>query len=165
MLNLLPDVEDQMLGVRSLPLFAIDETADAQPMRIAQLVSSDDPRTHWGMGVKALAEGPLRGGVLGHPLGHIIADAIAEHGGGCFGGRDMLAARADHRDQFGFVIVGEGTARDQDWIIRTVDAGLGLGEPHLLFRGAHLRFFDVVGVVEADRKDLARALDRRFQLD
>jgi hypothetical protein len=32
MLDLLPDVEHQMLGVRILPLFAIDETAQAQPL-------------------------------------------------------------------------------------------------------------------------------------
>lgn len=165
MLDLLPDVEDEMFGVRILPLFTVDEAADAKRMRIAQLVRRHDPRAHWGVGIEALAERPLRRGMLGEALGHIVADAIAKDRTRRVGCGNVFAALADHRDHFGLVIIGEGTARDQDRIVGAVDRGLGLGEPDLLLRRFHFGFGDVIGVIEADRKDLAGALNRRLKLD
>ena len=42
--DLLPDVEDQMPGIRALAKLAVDKGAQPQDVRVADLVSRDDAR-------------------------------------------------------------------------------------------------------------------------
>ena len=87
-----------------LPLLAVDEAAQAQRVRIGDLVGRGDPRSDGRVRVEGFAEAPLRRAVLPDALGHVIADAIAEDMRGRIGFGDVAAALADDGDELDFVV-------------------------------------------------------------
>ena len=79
MFDLVPEIEHKIAGIGVLAQLAIDQPAYGQGMRVGDLVGGGDPGADGGMGVKALAQRPLRRAMLPCPFGHIIADTIAKH--------------------------------------------------------------------------------------
>ena len=149
-----------MPGVGRLPLIAIDETADAEIMNIASRVARGDPGAERRVRIEGLAEAKLRGAHLPGAFGDIIADAVAEDVRGGVILADMPTALSDDRNQFDFIVGHHRTARDLDGIIGPVDRSACLGEPDLVRRGLHARLSDMIGIVEANGEDLARARNR-----
>src|SRR5208282_2713287 len=163
--DLLEDVENEMASVRGLAQFAVHAAADVEVMNVSDGVGRGDPGTDRRMRVERLAKDPLRRAVLPQTLGHVIADAVADDVFGRTLRRNMPPALADHRHEFDLVIDKGRDLGDLHRRIGTIDGGDGLGEPDLVLGRAEFALSDVVGVIETDSEDLARAKYRCEQLN
>src|SRR6202030_3339173 len=72
----LPNVEDELSGIRVLMQFAIEEIAHPQHVRIRDFVGRNYARTKRTMRVERLSEDPLWGFLLPIANGDVIADRI-----------------------------------------------------------------------------------------
>src|SRR5215472_3704344 len=104
MLDLVPNAEDKISGVRILTLFAVDKATNAKRVRIAGLVRSSNPRTDRCMRVERFSQDPLRRAELPGSLGDIVAAAVAEYGrpGACLA--HMPSFFSDHDNELGLVV-------------------------------------------------------------
>ena len=142
----------------------VHKRPNAEAVRIADFVGRDDPGTEWRMRVEGFAEHVLRRAEL--PVAHadVVARAIAEDDARRVLLRHVTAALADDDDELGLVIDLRGSLGQLDRIEGTVDGIDELGKPHLVLGRLSARFGDVVGIIEADGKDLLRLRNRRQQM-
>src|SRR5262249_56998307 len=96
-------VEDQVLGVRVLPLLAVDEAADAEIPGI-DLVSRHYERSKRRVRVERLPDRELTRPHLPVAYADVVAGAEAAHRLARARERDVPAALADHEHQLGFVV-------------------------------------------------------------
>src|SRR5438034_10723312 len=75
----------------------------------------------------------------------------------------MPASPADHETEFAFIVEGGRNARQVNRSAGPGDATRLLIEKHRELGLLHLRFGDVIGVVEPDREKLRRTLDWRLE--
>ena len=158
-------VEDQVLRVRVLAQLVVHPGAQAQAVGIADLVGSRDPGPDRAVRVERFPHRPRRNAEL--PVAHadVVHDQVAGDRLVRAGARDVAAAAADHEAELALVIERLRDARHVHGIARTRHAGRLLVEDDRELRCLESGLGDVVGVVEADRKELWRAQDRRAQRD
>src|SRR5215469_1604080 len=95
-LDLPEAVEDELARVRLLAELAVDEGADVQRVRVAQLVGRGDPRADWPVRVEGLAQRPLRGLNLPVADADIIDDQVTGDHVRRMLRADVTTASADH---------------------------------------------------------------------
>ena len=166
-LDLRPAVVDQVARVRVLAQLVVDPGADRERVRIADLVRRHQPRAERAVGVEGLAHRHGRRAAL--PVAHrdVVADREARDDLVRAIARHVAAAAADHEGELALVVEPVRDARQVDRLrrgpITQVDCLLKkIGASVGLVAGGS-RLGDVVGVVEADRQELRRAQDRRFE--
>src|SRR5260370_6349887 len=76
--------------------------------------------------------------------------------------RHMTALPADDESEFAFIVERRRHSRKMNWIVGTGHAARLLVEEHRKLRLLHFRFFDMIGVVEADRDKLGRPPEGRL---
>jgi hypothetical protein len=88
-------------------------------------------------------------------FGEIVDRAVAGDMRQRIGFLDIRRALADHNAELDFPVGLHRSARDHHGIVRPLKAAHRLGEEHRLGRDVEPGFGRVVGIVEADREELA----------
>ena len=147
-------------GGAVLIALAIDLQPHRQVLRVRHLVARGEPWADGAEGVARLALGPLALVLdLELALGDVVGDAVARDMIQRVRLRHVLGGLADDDTQFDLPVGLHRTARDDDVVVRADDGGACLHEDHGLagYRVAGLR--RMVGIVQADADELARARD------
>ena len=164
--DLLPDIVDELACIAVLPDLAVHHGLEAEMVGIADLVRGDDPGTDRAMRVERLAHREGRRMALPVARRHVVDDGVAEDMVLRVGFAHALRRAADHDAQLDLIvelIADPGIDR----VERAGEAAGLLVEPELLGRrrlAETLRLLDMLGVVHADRQELARPFHRRQQL-
>ena len=152
--------EDHRPGAALLDALAVDEAAQLQVVGVeagrAELVDADERRTHRREPGVGLAHPELRrrGGELGDAVGDVLADGQPGDVVPPLRRRDVVATRADDRDELDLPVDVAG--REPDVALRAGEARRVLGEHQRRRRQLHARLGGVVAVVQTDREDLRR---------
>src|SRR4051812_12825944 len=161
----LPAVGDHLLGRRVLTQITVDPGTDGEIVRIADLISGDQPRPDRAMRVPRLAHRHRRRGSLPIPNRHVVDDEVTgDHRLGV-GHRHVAATGADHDSELTFVVDPlRCHRRHLDACTRAHHACDLLVEHHRRLRLFHPALGHMVRVVETDRKERRWLRDRCFEL-
>ena len=159
------DVEDQVGGRVVLSNLAVDRADDVQVVTILDLVDRHEHGTDRAERVEGLAEIEMRRlrGELDRSVGDVLADGEADDVVPRIGDADVLAAPADHDEQFAFVVAS--VAAQLDVRGRTDDARRELREHERAVGHVHSALGGVSPEVEADSERFLRARYGRAEDD
>ena len=125
-------------------------------MGVAELVAGHDPWAERSVGVERLAHRHRRRAQLPVADGDVVGDRVAgDHLVGAVL-RHVAAAGPDHDRKLALVVEQVRDARHVHVVVGTDHARDLLVEEHRELRRLHAGLGDVIGVVEADRQELAR---------
>src|SRR5271165_624824 len=117
-------------------------------MWVRDFVRSGDPGPDRSMRVERFSQTPLRRAMLPEALGHVVADAIAEHMRRSVCLRDVAPTLAYDGNKLDLIVDERAGLCDHDWIEWAVGRRHSLGEPDLVLGRFHLALSNMVRVVE-----------------
>ena len=154
------DIENHVLRVGILESFPIDPGADAECIRIEDLIGGDKPRAHRSKGVEGFATAPLGSSPVPLP---VTRTDIIRHGvskdmiEGALTG-DIAAGLADHNGELSLVV--DLCGKEFPW---DCDRGTGIQQSGGIlkkedgeFRDLGIHLLGVPAVVESDAEDRRR---------
>ena len=150
-------VEDHVRRVGILHDRAVENRADAEGVRIRQLVGRHEHGAEWAEGVEALCVAPLAAAPVALPVagGDVVGAGVAEHEGQRVLTGGVAAFASEHDGELGFV-VGFGRrliARKNNRIAGVLNATGKLHEPYGTLGRRLFSLGGVLRVVEADADD------------
>ena len=160
----LVDPEDQVGSRRVLEYLAVDDRANRERVRVADLRRGHE-RPDRAERVRGLAARPLPVGELEIPSRDVVCAEVTAYGLERVLLRHVLARRADDDAELRLVVAFRDDGRDHDRVTRPDQRGRVLREEERRGRELDTLLLRVVLVVEPDADDLAGSLDRHHVAD